>query len=173
MWHAATPTATTTIVDRVKDMYISGGENVYPAEVEQVLLIHPAVADAAVVGVPDERWGEVGKAWIVARPGAVIDPEEIRAFCRERLAAYKVPKHVEVLDALPRNAAGKILKGRLRAVCWSEEFTVDQDRGKSRIRTNASVSRILVEQGRGAVGVRTATGEEFRGKDGCRGLGQS
>ena len=115
-----------TIVDRVKDMYISGGENVYPAEVERVLLEHPAVAEAAVVGVPDERWGEAGRACLVPRPGAVIDPGQVRAFCRERLAGYKVPKHVEVVEALPRNAAGKLLKDRLRVVTWSETFTVRQ-----------------------------------------------
>ncbi|MFI6705516.1 AMP-binding protein [Nonomuraea sp. NPDC050478] len=115
-----------TIVDRVKDMYISGGENVYPAEVERVLFDHPAVAEAAVVGVPDARWGETGKAHLVLRQGAEIEPEEVRAFCRERLAGYKVPAYVEVVEALPRNAAGKILKDRLRVVTWSETFTVGQ-----------------------------------------------
>ncbi|GLV52286.1 acid--CoA ligase [Thermobispora bispora] len=115
-----------TIVDRVKDMYISGGENVYPAEVEKVLLTHPAVAEAAVVGVPDDRWGEVGKAYLVVRAGMTVDADEIRAFCKERLAGYKVPKHVEVIEALPRNATGKVLKDRLRVVTWSEEFTVTQ-----------------------------------------------
>ncbi|MFE3451957.1 AMP-binding protein [Nonomuraea sp. NPDC059194] len=114
-----------TIVDRVKDMYISGGENVYPAEVEHVLHAHPAVAEAAVIGVPDERWGEVGKAVVVPRGPA--DPGEIRAFCRERLAAYKVPKHVEFVAELPRNASGKILKNRLRPVTWTEVFTVTQE----------------------------------------------
>ncbi|MFG2087985.1 MULTISPECIES: AMP-binding protein [unclassified Spirillospora] len=123
-----------TIVDRVKDMYISGGENVYPAEVEAVLYGHPAVSEAAVVGVPDERWGEVGKAVIVVPGGDVAaagatapDADEIRAYCRERLAGYKVPKHVEFVAALPRNATGKIVKSRLRPVAWREEFTVTQD----------------------------------------------
>lgn len=101
-----------TIVDRVKDMYISGGENVYPAEVERVLLTHPAVADAAVVGVPDGRWGEVGRAVLVTR--TPVDVEAIRAYCRERLAAYKVPVHVDEVAEIPRNAAGKIDKGHLR-----------------------------------------------------------
>ena len=101
-----------TIVDRIKDMYISGGENVYPAEVERVLLTHPAVADAAVVGVADPRWGEVGRAVLVTR--APVTAEQIRAFCREHLAAYKVPAHVEQVAELPRNAAGKVLKGQVR-----------------------------------------------------------
>jgi fatty-acyl-CoA synthase len=101
-----------TIVDRIKDMFISGGENVYPAEVERVLVTHPAVADVAVVGVPDQRWGEVGKAVLVTRQP--VDPDEIRAFCRQHLATYKVPAHVELVAELPRNAAGKVLKGQLR-----------------------------------------------------------
>jgi fatty-acyl-CoA synthase len=103
-----------TIVDRLKDMYISGGENVYPAEVEQVLARHPAVAECAVVGVPDERWGEVGLAAVVLTPGAEVAAEALQAFCREHLAGYKVPKHVRLLTALPRNAAGKVLKAQLR-----------------------------------------------------------
>ncbi|MGP4024404.1 AMP-binding protein [Actinomadura sp. 3N407] len=116
-----------TIVDRVKDMYISGGENVYPAEVEAVLYGHPAVAEVAVVGVPDERWGEVGKAVIVPEGDTAPDADEIRAYCREHLAGYKVPKHVEFVPELPRNATGKIVKSRLRPVTWREEFTVTQD----------------------------------------------
>ncbi len=103
-----------TIVDRLKDMYISGGENVYPAEVEGVLARHPAVVECAVVGVPDERWGEVGLAAVVLTPGAEVSPEALQSFCREHLAAYKVPKHVRFLTALPRNAAGKVLKAQLK-----------------------------------------------------------
>ncbi|WP_164094317.1 AMP-binding enzyme, partial [Stenotrophomonas maltophilia] len=82
------------IVDRIKDMFISGGENVYPAEVEIVLHAHPAVLEAAVLGVADARWGEVGHAGVMPRPGATIDVEALRAYARERLAAYKVPKHI-------------------------------------------------------------------------------
>jgi fatty-acyl-CoA synthase len=104
-----------TIVDRVKDMFISGGENVYPAEVEKVLHAHPDIAEAAVIGVPDERWGEVGRAIVVARPAAVLDPEEVRAFCAEHLARFKVPAEVVFADALPRNATGKLLKNELRS----------------------------------------------------------
>ncbi len=103
------------IVDRWKDMYISGGENVYPAEVEQVLEQHPAIAEVAVVGMPDERWGEVGKAYYGLRPDQ-DDPgdEALRAYCRERLAGYKIPKAFQAVDALPRNALGKVTKQELR-----------------------------------------------------------
>src|SRR6185312_14518867 len=103
-----------TITDRLKDMYISGGFNVYPAEVEQVLARLDGVAESAVIGVPDERLGEVGKAFVVARPGFVLAEEDVLAFCRERLAGYKVPRRVEFRDALPRNPSGKVLKRVLR-----------------------------------------------------------
>ncbi len=103
------------IVDRVKDMYISGGENVYPAEVERALAEHPAIAEAAVIGVPDERWGETGCAIVVLRPGAQATAEDIRIFAAERLAKFKVPARVVFADALPRNATGKLLKPELRA----------------------------------------------------------
>lgn len=102
------------IVDRAKDMYISGGENVYPAEVENVLFQLPEVAEAAVIGVPDAKWGEVGKALVALKPGTELAPEAITAFCRERLAGYKVPRHIELVPALPRNAAGKVEKPKLR-----------------------------------------------------------
>jgi fatty-acyl-CoA synthase len=102
------------IVDRIKDMYISGGENVYPAEVEAVLTNHAAVLEAAVIGVPDERWGEVGHAAVRLRPGAACEPEELRAFARSQLAAYKVPKHVTIVEDYPRTAAGKVQKHLLR-----------------------------------------------------------
>ncbi|MGP9822710.1 AMP-binding protein [Salinarimonas sp. NSM] len=105
------------IVDRWKDMYISGGENVYPAEVERVLLEHPDIAEVAVIGVPDERWGEVGKACIVAsNPAAAerLSDDALKAFCRESLAGYKVPRYFSLADALPRNALGKVTKQTLR-----------------------------------------------------------
>ncbi|MFT6600468.1 MAG: fatty-acyl-CoA synthase [Alloalcanivorax sp.] len=103
------------IVDRWKDMYISGGENVYPAEVEKVLEQHPAIAEVAVVGMPDDKWGEVGKAYYGVHPDQdAPDPEALRAFCRERLAGYKVPKAFERVEALPRNALGKVTKQELR-----------------------------------------------------------
>jgi fatty-acyl-CoA synthase len=103
------------LVDRWKDMFISGGENVYPAEVEQVLFHHPNVLDVAVIGVPDERWGEVGVAIVVPRDPASFDPDDVIAFCSGKLARYKTPKRVETIDALPRNAAGKVLKRELLA----------------------------------------------------------
>lgn len=102
------------IVDRIKDMYISGGENVYPAEVENVLCNHPAVLEAAVLGVADARWGEVGHAAIRLRPGQTLAVPELRAFARTHLAAYKVPKYVTVLEDFPRTAAGKVQKHILR-----------------------------------------------------------
>jgi fatty-acyl-CoA synthase len=104
------------IIDRIKDMYISGGENVYPTEVEEVLYHHPAVAEVAVVGVPDQRWGETGAAWVVLAAGARPEPGEIRAWARDRLAAFKVPRDIHVVGALPRNATGKVLKAELRSV---------------------------------------------------------
>ncbi|MGI8815248.1 MAG: AMP-binding enzyme [Pseudonocardia sp.] len=106
------------VTDRMKDMIISGGENIYPAEIERVLAEHPTVGDVAVIGVPDDRWGEVPKACVVAAPGATVDSAELLAYCREHLAAYKCPKSVDVLGELPRNPAGKILKRDLRAPYW-------------------------------------------------------
>jgi fatty-acyl-CoA synthase len=102
------------IRDRVKDLFISGGENVYPAEIESVLHDHPAVVEAAVVGVPHERWGEVGVAFVVARDGADIDEDDLLARCRERLARFKVPVAVRFVDELPRSAMNKVLKTALR-----------------------------------------------------------
>ncbi|NDJ78648.1 MAG: long-chain fatty acid--CoA ligase [Chloroflexi bacterium] len=103
-----------TIVDRKKDMFISGGENIYPAEIEQALYRHPAVHQCAVIGVPDEKWGEVGKACVVLKPDASVSADELLAFLRDQLAGFKVPKSVAFLDALPISAAGKILKRELR-----------------------------------------------------------
>ncbi|MHB8466324.1 MAG: long-chain-fatty-acid--CoA ligase [Acidimicrobiales bacterium] len=103
--------------DRIKDMVVSGGENVYPAEVENVLMSHPGVADAAVIGVPDQRWGETVKAIIVAADPPPVGTELI-AYCRERLAHFKCPTSVDFIDALPRNPSGKILKRELRAPYW-------------------------------------------------------
>jgi fatty-acyl-CoA synthase len=101
--------------DRKKDMFISGGENVFPAEIEQVLYRHPAVLMCAVVGLPDARWGEVGKACVVLRPGGQAGEAELFALLREHLAPYKVPKSITFLDALPLSGMGKILKRELRA----------------------------------------------------------
>jgi acyl-CoA synthetase (AMP-forming)/AMP-acid ligase II len=103
-----------TITDRLTDMYICGGFNVYPAEVEQVLARLDGVAEAAVIGVPDPRLGEVGRAYLVPRPGQAVDETAVLEFCRGRLANYKVPRQVRVRRDLPRNPSGKVLKRQLR-----------------------------------------------------------
>lgn len=103
------------ITDRIKDMFIVGGFNAYPAEIEQLLGLHPEVADVAVIGVPDTRLGEVGKAFVVRRTGAVLTADDLIAWARREMANYKVPREVEFVGALPRNAGGKVVKGRLRA----------------------------------------------------------
>ncbi|MEZ4769435.1 MAG: long-chain fatty acid--CoA ligase [Caldilineales bacterium] len=108
-----------TIVDRWKDMFISGGENVYPAEVENVLYEHPAVAEAAVVGVPDPGWQEVGRAFVVVKAGQTLSEEEVIAWCQGKLARFKIPKSVVFVEVLPRTAAGKVLKRDLRQ--WKED----------------------------------------------------
>ena len=102
------------IMDRKKDMYISGGENVYPAEIEKLLLSHPVVADAAVVGVADEKWGEVGKAVVVLKKGGQATADEILAFLKDKLARYKMPKYIEFAEALPKTASEKIRKYLLK-----------------------------------------------------------
>ncbi|MFF1685342.1 MULTISPECIES: long-chain fatty acid--CoA ligase [unclassified Streptomyces] len=103
-----------TVVDRFKDMIISGGENIYPAEVEDALLAHADIAECAVIGVPDEKWGEVGRAVLVAREGRAPDPDEVLASLSGRLAPYKIPKTAVVVDALPRTASGKLVKADVR-----------------------------------------------------------
>ena len=107
------------IHDRVKDMIVSGGENVYPAEVENAMFGHPDLADVAVVGVPDEKWGEAVKAFVVLKPDHAFNEADIQAWTRARLAAYKAPKSIDVIDALPRNASGKILRRQLREPFWA------------------------------------------------------
>jgi long-chain acyl-CoA synthetase len=102
------------IVDRKKDMYISGGVNVYPREIEEFLFRLPGVREAAVVGVPDDYWGEVGKAFLAMHEGQSIESDAVVSACKENLAGYKVPRHVAFVESLPRNAAGKVLKTELR-----------------------------------------------------------
>ncbi|MCH5670578.1 acyl-CoA synthetase [Streptomyces gilvus] len=102
------------IVDRIKDMIISGGENIYPAEIEDLLLAHPGIVECAVIGVPDEKWGEVPRAVVVPREGVTVDPDEVLASLAGRLAKYKIPKSVVLADELPRTASGKLLKSRVR-----------------------------------------------------------
>ena len=106
------------IHDRLKDMIVSGGENIYPAEVENAVFGHPAVADVAVIGVPDEKWGEAVKAVVVLKPGATATAEEIMAYARERIAGYKTPRSVDFIAALPRNPSGKVLRRELRLPYW-------------------------------------------------------
>ncbi|NCG24729.1 MAG: AMP-binding protein [Actinobacteria bacterium] len=102
------------IVDRWKDMYISGGENVYPAEVENVLYQLGEVAEAAIIGIPDDRWGEVGLAVLALKPGESIERTTVQEHCASRLAKFKVPSDIAIVEALPRNATGKVLKRELR-----------------------------------------------------------
>lgn len=102
------------VVDRVKDMIISGGENIYPAELENLLAAHPAIMESAIVGMPDEKWGELVRAFIVKRPGAEVSADEVLEFLRPKIASFKLPRRVDFIDALPRNPSGKILKTALR-----------------------------------------------------------
>jgi acyl-CoA synthetase (AMP-forming)/AMP-acid ligase II len=106
------------ITDRKKDMIISGGFNIYPQEVEQVLWTHPAVSDCAVIGVPDEKWGEAVKAVVELKPNKKVTPEELIALCKEKLGSVKAPKTVDITSALPRSTNGKVLKKDLRAEYW-------------------------------------------------------
>ena len=108
------PEGNVTIVDRLHDMIVSGGFNVYPREVEDALSSHPAVLEAAVVGRPDAEWGEAVHAFVVSRPGSVVDAEELVEHCRTTLAGYKKPRGVTFVEALPKNASGKILRRSLR-----------------------------------------------------------
>ena len=105
--------------DRKKDMIVSGGENVYPTEVENVLMTHPAVDDVAVIGVPDETWGEAVKAVVVAAAGTAPTEAELIAYARERLGGFKLPKSVDFAEVLPRNPSGKLLKRQLREPYWA------------------------------------------------------
>jgi fatty-acyl-CoA synthase len=107
------------IQDRIKDMIISGGENIYPAEVESAIYGHPDVAEVAVIGVPDAKWGEAVKACVVAKPGHTIDPDSVIAWARARIAGFKVPKSIDVIAALPRNPTGKIMRRTLREPYWA------------------------------------------------------
>ena len=106
------------VTDRIKDMIISGGENVYSTEVENAILTHPAVQLCAVIGIPDEKWGEAVHAVIVVRPGHELSVDAVHAHCRERIASYKCPRSVEFRADMPLSAAGKLLKYKLREVYW-------------------------------------------------------
>jgi fatty-acyl-CoA synthase len=106
------------IVDRAKDVIISGGENISSVEIEAILYEHPAVMEVAVVGVPDSTWGEVPKALVIVRPGHQTNEQALIAFCRDRMAHFKAPKSVEFVDGLPKTATGKIQKFALRETYW-------------------------------------------------------
>jgi acyl-CoA synthetase (AMP-forming)/AMP-acid ligase II len=106
------------LVDRKNDMIISGGENIYPAEIERVLVLHPKIFEVTVVGVPDEKWGEAARACVVLHPGESAAAEDIIGFCDGKLARYKLPRSVEFVDVLPRNAMGKVLRRELRDRYW-------------------------------------------------------
>ncbi len=123
------------IVDRKKDMLISGGENVYPTEVEQVLYRHPDIEEVAVIGVPDDQWGEVPMALVVPRAGAHLTLDELQAFCRDQIARFKTPKHLVELEALPRTATGKLLKHELR-----KQFAEPPTTGGSRLEPGGRAS---------------------------------
>jgi fatty-acyl-CoA synthase len=112
-----------TIVDRLKDMIISGGENIYPAEIERVLADHPAISESTVIGIPHPTWGEVGRAVVALRPGTVASGPEVLDFLRGRLAKYKIPKSVVFVDRLPRNATGKLLRTVVRATYCTHQET--------------------------------------------------
>ena len=108
------------LVDRVKDMIVTGGENVYSSEVENALSTHPAVAQSAVIGIPSEAWGEAVHALVILKPGVTVEPEELRAWARDRIAGYKVPKSIEFrTDPFPLSGAMKVLKRELRAPYWA------------------------------------------------------
>jgi fatty-acyl-CoA synthase len=106
------------VCDRVKDMIISGGENIYPREIEDVIYQIPAVAEAAVIGIPDDRWGETVKAVVAIRPDQSLSEQSVISWCRQHLAGYKTPSSVDFVDELPRNATGKVLKATLREPYW-------------------------------------------------------
>lgn len=110
-----------TIVDRKKDMIITGGFNVYPNEIEQVLTGHEAVQDCSVIGIPDEKWGEAVKAIVQLKPGKVCAEEDLIALVKERLGSVKTPKSVDFIEQLPRSPAGKVLKTELRKAYWSDK----------------------------------------------------
>ncbi|MEV6982709.1 hypothetical protein AB0M95_15800 [Sphaerisporangium sp. NPDC051017] len=107
------------ICDRLKDMIIVGGENIYPTEIENVLAKHPAVADVAVIGVPDDRFGEAVHAFVALRPGEAARPRDLMVFCRDRIASFKIPSRFEFVDRVPRNPSGKILRRELRDRFWA------------------------------------------------------
>ena len=108
------------IVGRIKDMIIRGGENIYPREVEEFLYTNPEIADVQVIGVPDERYGEELMAWVVARPDAKLTEEDVREFCRGKIAHYKIPRYVKLVDSFPMTVTGKVQKFKMRETAIEE-----------------------------------------------------
>ena len=135
------------IEDRIKDMIITGGENVYSPEVERVLAEHPAVQELAVIGVPDDKWGETVKAVVAFKPDLAVSADELIAYARERLAGYKTPTSIDVVDALPRNPSGKILKRDLRKPYWG-----DRTASRSEESPGEDVTPIIQGRDRGHAG---------------------
>jgi fatty-acyl-CoA synthase len=113
------------ISGRIKDMVIRGGENIYPREIEEFLYRHPAVQDVQVIGVPDKKYGEELCAWIVLRPGATLDEEGVREFCRDQIAYYKVPRYIRFVEAFPMTITGKVQKFKMREL-MKEELKLDE-----------------------------------------------
>jgi acyl-CoA synthetase (AMP-forming)/AMP-acid ligase II len=110
-----------SITDRLKDMFITGGFNCYPAEIENQLSQHPSIASCAVIGIPDVRLGEVAMAWVVLESGCSLDEQQLISWSRDRIANYKVPRRVQVIDSLPLNASGKVLKMQLRSLAADQK----------------------------------------------------
>jgi fatty-acyl-CoA synthase len=113
------------IVGRIKDMIIRGGENIYPREIEEFLYMHPAIGDVQVIGVPDERYGEVVCAWVILKPGAVLDEQGLKDFCSGKIARYKIPQLVRFVDAFPMTVTGKIQKFKMRELEIAERGLVE------------------------------------------------
>jgi fatty-acyl-CoA synthase len=113
------------VVGRIKDMVIRGGENVYPREIEEFLYAHPQIADVQVVGVPDQRYGEELMAWVILRPGSTLTEAEVREFCRDQIAHYKIPRYVKFVEAFPLTVTGKVQKFKMREAAI-EELGLDQ-----------------------------------------------
>ena len=113
------------IVGRIKDMIIRGGENIYPREIEEFLYTHPAVADVQVIGVPDERYGEEVCAWVVPTEGALLDGEELKEFCRDKIARFKIPRYIRLVDAFPMTVTGKVQKFKMRELEIEEQGLVE------------------------------------------------
>jgi fatty-acyl-CoA synthase len=115
------------IVGRIKDMIIRGGENIYPREIEEFLYTHPLLADVQVIGIPDARYGEIVCAWVIPKPGAELDEESVQEFCRGKIARFKIPAHVRIVDSYPLTVTGKIQKFKMREFEIAERGLVEAE----------------------------------------------